>query len=130
MKALCSFALAGLLVALPTVATSKQSDSQPIMVKKALSPGVRLQAVNGERHRFAKSIPLASGTHVFEFTYAYDAKRDQGGPWVSRLAFECSIDQEGTYTLHSKDSQVADQIPVIWLESSNPVAPKCTRIGA
>jgi hypothetical protein len=130
MKTLCSFALASLLVALPTLAVSKQADSEAVMVQKELSPGVRLHAVDGERKRFAKTIPLASGTHVFEFTYAYDAERDQGGPWVSRFAFECSIGIPGTYTLRSKDSKVADMAPVIWIESANQVAPQCTRIGA
>ena len=91
MKTLCSFALASLLVALPTLAVSKQPDSEAVMVQKELSPGVRLHAVDGERKRFAKTIPLASGTHVFEFTYAYDAERDQGGPWVSRFAFAVFI---------------------------------------
>ena len=130
MKNLCAFAVASLFVATPTLAVSKQSDAQAVIVKKDLSPGVRLESVNGERKRFAKSIPLASGTHVFEFTYAYDAKRDQGGPWVSRFAFECSLDTAGTYTLHSKDSKVPDMAPAIWIESTNQVAPKCARIGA
>ena len=130
MKTSCAFALASLLVAAPTVAASKESDTQAVIVKKDLSPGVRLHSVNGERKRFDKIIPLDSGTHIFEFTYAYDAERDQGGPWVSRFAFECSLVGAGTYTLHSKDSKVAEMVPVIWIESTNQVPPKCTRIGA
>jgi hypothetical protein len=129
MKVPCSVVLATLFLALPTLALSKQSDAQ-VSVQKELSPGVRLYSVNGERQRFARTIRLASGTHVFRFNYAYDNKRDHGGKWVSRFTVECSFDQAGTYTLRSKDSKVPDQVPIIWIESQNQAAPKCARTGA
>ena len=130
MRIPCSFALVAILAAHPTLAAPGQSDAQAILIQKDLSPGVRLHSVDGERKRSSKPIPLVSGVHLLKFTYAYDAQRDQSGPWVNWFTFECSIDAAGTYTLRSKDSKFPDMTPTIWIESANQVAPKCIRIDA
>ena len=130
MKILCLFALVSALLAVPTLAVSKQVDSQAIAVKKDLSPGVRLITINGEPQRFSKAIALTSGTHTFEFNYAFDFSHDQSGRWVSKFTFECSFDTAGTYTLRSKDQRVPVQTPMIWIESADSAAPKCKWVGA
>ena len=129
MKILHSLMLTVAVVAVPSLAKSKQEDSSGILVKKDLSPGVELLSVDGSRHRFARDMSLDSGTHIFVFTYAYDERRDQNGRWVSRLTYKCVLDSPGTYTLRSKDSRVGDQVPTIWIESNRKAPPECSEMG-